>query len=153
MKVMIASLSLAVLLSLAGCSTGEATVDDLVGARWTGPGGDPVSSRVINVIRGPEHCDWQSSLWMHVGWPLGTRADSAADIRQYVRDPEDVLPVETETAFDTDVEMPKGASPTGFQADGVELWFGEDDGDHAVYLVFADHVERWPRAAEVIACA
>lgn len=127
---------------------------ELVGARWTGPDGEVVSTRTLNVIRGPEHCDWQASLWMHIGWPLGTQADTAADIRQYLRDPQGVLPDgTTPTSLDTDAQVPESASPTAYEAGDVQLWLGEDGGQNAVYVVFPDHAERWPRATEVFACA
>lgn len=133
---------------------GSMRADGLVGAQWRGPEGNLVSSRVINVIRGPEHCGWQSSVWMHVGWPLGTQADTAADIRQYVRDPQNVLPdTGTRASLDTGVQVPPDAAPTGYETDGVLLWLGADDGDDAIYIVFDDHAERWPRTAQVIACA
>lgn len=127
--------------------------DDLVGAQWNGPAGDPAPSRVVNVIRGPDHCDWQSSIWLHLGWPVGTAAETAADIRQYVRDPRDVLPENVKKAsLDMDAELPGAGDPTGYHVDSVELWLGDDGGDDAVYVVLEDHVERWPRTTEVIAC-
>jgi hypothetical protein len=80
--------------------------------------------------------------------------DDPAETRQYIRDPSDTVPVELQTILDTNVELPDGASPTGYRADGVELWLGFDGGDDAIYVAFDDdHVERWPRSAEVIACA
>lgn len=141
--------------SPAPTTAGESlSAHDLVAARWSGPAGDPVPTGVVNVIRGPEHCDWQSSLWLHLGWPVGTPAETASDIRQYVRDPGGVLPesVEKEASLALDAELPEAAEPTGYDVNTVELWLGEDGGDDAVYVVFADHVERWPRTAEVIAC-
>lgn len=179
---LVVALSLAALLSLPACTTGgddpedardgaapapdeeggatstpmggeQTTADDLVDARWTGPDGEPVPSEVLNVLRGPQHCDWESSVLLHVGWPLGTAADTAADIRQYVRDPKGVLPDVVMGSFGADVQVPAGASATGYEADGVELWLGESGGEEAMYVVFEEHAERWPRTAEVIACA
>lgn len=179
---LLVAVSLGALLSLSACTTGgddredardgaapapdeeggatsspmggeQPTADDLVGARWTGPDGETVPSEVLNVLRGPQHCDWQSSVLLHVGWPLGTAADTAADIRQYVRDPKGVLPDVVMGSFGADVQVPAGASATGYEADGVGLWLGEDGGEEAIYVVFEEHAERWPRTAEVIACA
>ncbi|MDQ3956826.1 MAG: hypothetical protein M3273_00735 [Actinomycetota bacterium] len=125
------------------------------GSRWYGPDGDeiPEDSNVINAITGPDHCDWQSAVMMHVGWPPGHDAADASESRQYLRDPEGVFPRESlMTTFDPDVDLPESAEYTGYRTDFMELWLAERD-EAAAYLVFADHVERWPRAEEVIACA
>lgn len=130
-------------------------VDDLVGARWSGPDDGAAPSSTLHVIRGPGHCDWESSVWLHLAWPVGTEAGTSGDIHQYVRDPRGVLPdeVEKQASLELDSEVPDTAEPTGYHVDGVELWLGDDGRDEAVYVVFEDHVERWPRTAEVIACA
>lgn len=56
------------------------------------------------------------------------------------------------TTFDAETQLPKGAQYTGYRTDFMELWL--DPNNHAAaYLVFADHVERWPRANDTVACA
>lgn len=125
------------------------------GSTWYGPEGEEISeeSNIINVITGPEHCKWQSAVMMHVGWPLGRDANNISESRQYLRDPNKVLPQEDlMTDFDDDVELPKTAKYTGYRTDFVELWLDGND-RAAAYLVFSDHVERWPRAKDAIACA
>jgi hypothetical protein len=125
------------------------------GSRWYSPDGAQVSdkSNLINAIVGPEHCDWDSGVMMHVGWPLGHDAQNISEARQYLRDPEGVFPQGSlMTAFEADVKLPKRARYTGYRTDFMELWLDRTD-NSAAYLVFADHVERWPRADEVVACA
>lgn len=125
------------------------------GSRWYGPDGGEISedTNVINAITGPEHCDWQSGVMMHVGWPLGHDAGDSSETRQYLRDPEGVFPRENlMTRFDMDADLPKRAGYTGYRTDFMELWLDAKD-EKAAYLVFADHTERWPRAAGTIACA
>ncbi len=125
------------------------------GSQWYGPDGAevPKESNVINAITGPAHCGWEEGVIMHVGWPLGRDAENISESRQYLRDPHGVFPQESvATAFDGDVNLPKGAEATGYRTDFMELWLDPED-DRGAYLVFADHVERWPRAKEIIACA
>ena len=122
--------------------------------QWRTLDGAAVDEDVLNVIQGPQHCDWQSSLWLHLGWPPGTAAGSMRNKRQYVRDPEGVLPPEsTRPSLDLDTRLPPEARPAGFRSDEAELWFGPDRGSRAVYLRFVGHVERWPRSREIVACA
>lgn len=124
------------------------------GSQWYGPDGDavPKESGVVNAITGPDHCEWQSGVMMHVGWPLGRDSETASETRQYLRDPEKVFPQKSlMTAFDGDAELPKGAEDTGYRTDFMELWI-DPERDGAAFLVFADHAERWPRARALVAC-
>ncbi len=125
------------------------------GSQWYGPDGEevPKEASIINAITGPDHCNWEAGVMMHVGWPLGHEAADASETRQYLRDPERVFPQRSlMTKYDADVELPKRAEYTGYRTDFMEFWLDEK-GDTAAYLVFADHVELWPRAADTIACA
>ena len=129
--------------------------EEFPGSLWYGPDGSEVSddSNVINAITGPEHCDWQSAVMMHLGWPLGHDAADVSESRQHLRDPEGVFPSKAlMTSYSPDVELPQSAEYTGYRTDFMELWLAPGD-DTAAYLVFADHVERWPWAEEAIACA
>ena len=47
--------------------------------------------------------------------------------------------------FDPDATFPADAVDTGYRSEVTELWVVPDD-DTSIYLVEADHVERWPRA-------
>lgn len=124
------------------------------GSTWYGPDGEAVSheTNIINAITGPEHCEWESAVMMHVGWPVGHDAESGSESRQYMRDPRKVLPQENlMTRFGADVKLPETANYTGYRTDFMELWLDPKD-RAAAYLVFSDHVERWPRADGTIAC-
>lgn len=125
------------------------------GSTWYGPDGQEIShdTNIINAITGPDHCDWESGVMMHVGWPLGRDAANISESRQYMRDPDKVFPQESlMTKFEADVELPKTAKYSGYRTDFMELWLEPHD-RAAAYLVFADHVERWPRTKETVACA
>lgn len=124
------------------------------GNTWYGRDGEEISheTNIINAITGPEHCEWESAVMMHVGSPLGHDAESVSESRQYMRDPQKVLPQENlMTQFQDDVKLPKTANYTGYRTDFMELWLDPND-RAAAYLVFSDHVERWPRAKDTIAC-
>jgi hypothetical protein len=131
---------------LRGCASGEygSQADFGDGRRaWT----HPDTGHVIHDIVGPSHCDWQSARLMHLEHP-----DGSLD-RQYVRDPEGVLPADPLLeGYAEDVELPDGAADSGYRSpEGFELWFTE--GDTAAYVVTPDGVERWPRAREPIGCS
>lgn len=118
------------------------------GVQWYAPGGEPVpeESKRINAITGPEHCDWQSGVILHL------RPEADDELKQYFRDPQRVFPQNNLMAsFDDDVELPESASYTGYRTHFMELWLDEND-DSLAYLVFADHVEQWPASDGVIAC-
>jgi hypothetical protein len=128
---------------------------------WTGPDGRPAArgesrefTYEVSAFEGPDHCEWQSAVFLNVGWPLGTTQGvtvGPSDSRSYIRDAEGALPF-TE-GLDLDTELPPGATPTGYRTGDVELWFGDDGGDRWAYLVRGDGtVERWPRDVENVAC-
>lgn len=124
------------------------------GSRWYGPDGEPISEKtnIINAITGPDHCNWESAVMMHVGWPPGHDAADASESHQFIRDPEGVIDKKLAARFENDVTLPTAAENSGYRTDFMELWFDANDMDSA-YLLFADHTERWPRANEVVACA
>lgn len=79
---------------------------------------------------GPEHCRWESAVFLHVAWPLGSPQSTLGDgdSRTYLRDP-------------------------GYASKDVALWLGPDEGGEYVYLVRGEAVERWPRATDLPGCA
>lgn len=107
----------------------------------------------VLAFRLPEHCDWQSAVALNVGWPLGTtqRAGEPGDVRQYIRDPENVTG--KREGLDLEAELPAGSRKSGYTTGEVELWFGPDDGANFAYLVKGDEVERWPRPVDAPGCA
>ena len=89
-----------------------------------------------------------------VGWPIGTPAPTAADARQYVRDPKGVLPSSAlHATLDLHAKLPTDATTTGFTVKGVTLYLAPSDQDQAAYLVAGTDVERWPRSDPMTVCA
>jgi len=121
------------------------------GPTWT-KGGRPVDGRELNSIAGPDHCDWQSAVIMHLGWPLGTLSRSSAEIRQFIRDPDGVIGYGIRDKLAIVVDLPDDARDTGYRNGELELWLAPSDPD-AAYLRAGDDVERWPRADPVVACS
>lgn len=138
-------------LVLAGCGLergAEVTFVDHPGPVWRDGEGDAVSAEVLNVIRGPEHCGWESAAILHVGWPLGTESQDASQSRQYVRDPHGVLRDVAPEPPDLDVALLEDAEPTGYVTRGLELWINPEELDEELYLVTGAGAERWSRADE-----
>ena len=129
---------------------------------WTEADGTPVSRDVLEVFRGPEHCNWESSLMLFTGDPLGSNMNRREQFQpdlglyrlQYLRDPQGVYPAEMLlSTYGPDVELPSTAAATGYSWEGKEMWVDAADPEAAAYIVYDDHVERWPRAREAILCA
>ena len=139
-----------VVLAVAGCFAAER---DEWEQQWKNREGRSVPAEVLTAYRGPEHCDWESTVFLSVGWPLGTRAPNVGRARQYVRDPEGKFAGHLRSRYDSDAELPRKARYTGYHLDDVELWISPSDSSKAVYLVYTDRVERWPRTKGLIACA
>jgi hypothetical protein len=130
----------------------------LVGSRWDEPWNDrrgrEVPNEVVSTFEGAEHCEWDSAVFLHVGWPLGRAARNASQARQYIRDPEGLFEDEVRLPFDDDAALPRHAEYTGYHLGDVELWLSPADAASAAYLVDGDDVERWTRPRdEPIACA
>jgi len=105
----------------------------------------------VRVVQGPEHCDWQSVMFMQVAWPPGSVATFGehpqGELRDFVRDLNHVLgewPGLGE--FEHRVAPPPDVEPTGIHADSVELWIAASDDDAAYLRRSNGTFERWPRA-------
>ncbi|GIF66624.1 hypothetical protein Ais01nite_46590 [Asanoa ishikariensis] len=120
------------------------------GPTWTRDGRD-VDSEELNSIAGPDHCGWESAVMLHLGWPLGTVSRTSAQIRQYIRDPDQVIRYGVSGKVEIGVDLPPDAQDTGYRNGALELWLAESD-PHAAFLRAGDEVERWPRADPVVAC-
>lgn len=162
--------SVAVAVVLGGCDerpgVGSEYAPRSLIADWTGPEGQPAfrnagRSLEVRSDRGPEHCDWQSVVFLDIAWPLGTTWESGEggdtdDIRTYVRDPEGALEdgdYDLAGQLNLDAGLPADSRATGYEMPSAELWFGPDGGDRYAYLVRDNGtVERWPRAEEEILC-
>jgi hypothetical protein len=141
-----------------GAAHGVETVAGVFGApapypgrAWTRDGVEVPPSEIV-AAAGPEHCGWQSATFLTLGWPLGTRPQTAAGARQYVRDPRHVLGSRL-PALELDATLPADASPTGYAYGAVWLYLAPSDQDQAVYMVLGDNVERWPRSDPMTLCS
>jgi hypothetical protein len=134
---------------------GLASCGDVDWETWTTSEGETVSQEVLVAYRGDEHCDWESAVFLEVGWPLGTRRENSAGKREYVRDPEGLFQRELLSTFDSSATLPADAEATGYHTnDGeAELWISPTQAGREVYVARGDSVERWPRAAKLILCA
>lgn len=129
-------------------------------AVWHGPDGQPAErgegpnrSFEVAASEGAPHCNWETAVFLSVGWPLGTSPETAEDMRQYLRDPDGHVADERLLGeLDLDVEMPPDAIFSGYANEKVELWLGPDGGNSFAYLKTRDGTERWPRAKEPVAC-
>ncbi|MGW6402188.1 hypothetical protein [Streptomyces sp. NPDC055134] len=106
---------------------------------WADRKGRPAPASEIFSTAGPEHCDWQSAEFLHLG------------DRQYLRDPERSLPRELlHSSYGPKTRLPEGAMDTGYRDGRRQLWLSADKSD--AYVRTGSVVERWPGAIEPIAC-
>ena len=110
------------------------------------------SERVINLIVGPSHCDWQSSNFAHIGWPLGHEARDSSEARQFIRDPLGLFGDALVVPYEASAELPADAVFTGLRNGELELWLSRND-EEAIYIVTGNGAERWPRASPMLGCA
>jgi hypothetical protein len=128
---------------------------------WNGPDGESLPTDrpfVMDLYRGPTHCDWQDHLFLILSWPLGTQVRgpfmSSPHTHMFVRTSGSTeLGASLATTFQPDAELPTSARDTGFTREGWHLWVVDSRIDVAVWLVNDDIVERWPAATEMLGCA
>ncbi len=120
-----------------------AAVTDELGLNvWLDAEGRRVPMSKLHSADGPEHCDWQDIVFLHL------------DDKTFLRDTHGELAEALRTTYSATVALPRDAKDTGYQHDGRRLWLA-DDGS-AAYLVTTNDpqdVERWPGASEPIGCA
>ncbi|MFF2506406.1 hypothetical protein ACFVTY_23925 [Streptomyces sp. NPDC058067] len=106
---------------------------------WTDRAGRPVPVSEVFSTAGPEHCDWQSVTFLHLG------------DRQYLRDPGHVLSRDSlHTSYAPKSRLPAGATDTGYRDGHRQLWLSADKSN--AYVRTGSRVERWPGSIEPIAC-
>lgn len=106
---------------------------------WADREGRAAPASEIFSAAGPEHCDWQSAEFLHLG------------DRQYLRDPEHALPRELlHSSYAPKTRLPDGATDTGYRDGRRQLWLSADKSD--AYVRTGGGVERWPGAIEPIGC-
>ena len=104
---------------------------------------------------GPRHCDWESVTFLQLAWPPGRVAppEGAPGVRQYLRDPNEVLAELSAPGGFGRAALPAEARDTGYRHGGYHLWVSSSDANRFVYVAGPGGVERWPRATQLIACA
>lgn len=108
---------------------------------WEDADGDPVPVTTVTSYRGPEHCDWQDITFLHLR------------DQTFLRDTRGVLAELLTTTWSDDVDLPAGATDTGFRHDGRQLWLAGDASAFLVSTSDASDVERWPATRDGIGCA
>ena len=106
---------------------------------WTDASGKPQPTAAIESWTGPEHCNWQSMTFLHVGEAV------------YVRDPQPGLGHFFAEPYVEQAALPAGAIDTGFERNGQQLWLSADK--QRAFVGGVDGVEMWPRTTERLACA
>jgi hypothetical protein len=119
---------------------------------WT-RNAQPVTPEELGTSAGPGHCGWQSATFLSIGWPPGTHSRSAAEARQYIRDPKGVTPTTLRDRLDLQARFSRDARGTGYVHDGIEIYLSPSDQDEAIYAVGARTVERWPRSRPMTLCS
>ena len=106
---------------------------------WTDAGGNPVPTTSIESWVGPEHCDWQSMTFLHLGKA------------EYVRNPQPDLADFFAEPYREHAELPGDAVDTGWEREGDHLWLSPDK--RRAYVGTRRDVEVWPRTVEHLGCA
>jgi hypothetical protein len=68
--------------------------------------------------------------------------------RGYIRDPDQSLSRAFDVSFDGDAALPSDAQNSNWSSEGRELWVSpslrDSVGFTSIFIVYDDHVERWP---------
>jgi hypothetical protein len=146
-------------LALTGCGTLALFDggDDGIGVNpelsWRDAGKGDVPEEVATWQMTHEHCNWSSVVLLRLGWPIGEHGESIDNRRYYVRDPKSVLPKDiVRQRYSILPGLPKNVQDSGLRSGDISL-FSTPGRDDFIYIVQGDVVERWPVAAESVACA
>ncbi len=121
------------------------------GYPWT-RNGVVVSGGELSTAAGPDHCGWESATFLTIGWPPGTVATSAAEARQYIRDPRGVVATPFRDRLQTQATMPADARPTGHRFGDLQIFVSPSDQDEFIYIQSGYGTERWPRSEPMTLC-
>ena len=123
---------------------------------WLDTDDEQVSELIVSTYHpdpGGDHCEWDSVVLLHLGWPPGTAAEfRSGSERQYVRDAEGELEAPGRSPLELDSELPPDVEYTGYHSGELQLWISASEATEAVYIVRPEHVERWPRSRRHIFC-
>jgi hypothetical protein len=115
-------------------------------------GSQPIDPDVARTGPGPAHCGDQDSIFLVIGWPLGTAERNTEVARWYVRNPSDFRKDSLLSDFAAEVIPPKDVRYTRYYNSSYELWLAPSDQDVAAYIKTGGHFERWPRAKQSLMC-
>ena len=101
--------------------------------------GEPVPTTELEAWRGPEHCDWQATTFLHLG-----------DAVYLGRPTPDLADHHLAEAWQPHVEVPATALATGYEREGRRLWLSPDE--QRVFVGTRDDAELWPRARPEPGC-
>ena len=102
------------------------------GYAWTRDG-HTVTPEELSTIAGPSHCGWQTATFLSIGYPPGTPSTSAAEARQYVRDPKGVTPTkELRDRLDLHATLRSDARVTGYVYNGIAVYLSPSDPDASI---------------------
>jgi len=121
------------------------------GYTWTREGRS-VTPEELGTIAGPGHCGWQSATFLHIGWPVGTRSTTSAQMRQYIRDPHGVVGATLRDRLELRAKLPTDAHATGYTYGSIQIFVSASDQDEAIYVVGPTATERWPRSDPFTLC-
>ena len=121
------------------------------GYAWTRDG-ERVSEFELTTIAGPGHCGWDSATFLFIGWPPGTAAPTAAQARQYIRDPRGDVRAVFRERLTINVRLPSDARATGYRHGAIEVYVSASDDNEAIYVVSPAGAERWPRSDPMTLC-
>lgn len=122
-------------------------VEELGYEIWTDADGRIVPTRRLEVLRGPEHCDWQDMTFLSLG-----RWDDQAPTFVRDPDPEPYLREYLAEPYLPHVTLPAGAVDSGFRRGRDRLWLAPDR-SRAYVGTAPDDVEMWPRMVQPLGCA
>jgi len=122
------------------------------GYHWT-RNGQGIEGGELTTIAGPDHCGWQSATMLFIGWPPGTRAETSASSRMYIRDPQGAYGAKYRDMLLRNATLPTDARPTGYRLVPIELYLSPTDQDEGIYVVAPSGAERWPRVDPMGLCA
>jgi hypothetical protein len=106
---------------------------------WTDSAEHPLPTTTIESWIGPEHCDWQSMTFLHLGKAT------------YVRNPQSELAEFFAEPYLEHADLPANAISTGFERAGEQLWLSADK--QQAFVGAEDDVEAWPRTVRPLGCA
>ena len=88
----------------------------------------------IESWKGPEHCDWQSMTFLHLGGAV------------YVRNPQPDLADFFATPYEEHADLPAHTVDTGYERNGDRLWLSTDR--QRAFVGSEQGVEAWPRTID-----